>query len=428
MSSIPSTSSQQPWWQTIRPGQIALGTVVVLLVVLAFAFGLAIRGVIVMVFLGILLATALRPLVAQRQRLRVPRFIAASVAILLLVGVIIGIVALLAPLAIEQAGMLARRLPGMYAEARQVLNESPYRLIRTFGASLNLGMSDDGDAFVVSLAEQLLGWLPVIGYAMFLTACTLVFTYYWLLYRERSIRGLLLLLPLERRESAESLWLQIEDRIGAFLRGQALLALATALLSLIGYWLVGVPYALLLALVAGLLELIPFLGPLLAAIVATAAGLSVSPELGLAALIVGIVVQQVENVLLAPRIMDRAVGVSPVVTLLAFIGFAGLLGPLGALLAIPLAATGQVLFNAWLQYRAASGVAEVAPGRTRIDLLRYQVRDLTDDLVGLVRRKEDAVDAEVDQAEDMIEGVLADLDDLLKQAGTGNESMTNATM
>jgi predicted PurR-regulated permease PerM len=389
----------------------ALATVVVLLVLLGFALLLSLRNVLVSVFLGLLIATALRPAMNLLRKARLPSFVAAGGAILLLLAAVGGLVALLAPLLAEQAGAIQEAVPALYTGVREWLASSDFRLLRQIGA--RLGAAPPAPAVGSdAITGQALGTLSTVGYLGFVTVCTLVFAYYWLLYRERSIRGLLLLLPIERREGTESVWLQIEDRIGAFLRGQLILAVTVAACSAVGYWLAGVPYALLLALVAGLLELVPFIGPFIAIGVAMVLSLSVSPEAALGALVVGTIVQQIENNLLAPRITEQAVGISPVVTLLAFVGFAALFGPAGALLAIPLAATIQVLFTAWLERRARPE-EQALEGRTMLDRLRYSAREMATDIAGQLRAKEEAAHAEADAPEEALERIMLDLDAML---------------
>lgn len=398
----------------------ALATVVVLLVLLGFTLLLSLRNVLVSVFLGLLIATALRPAMGLLRRARLPGFAAASGAILLLLGGAAGFVAVLAPMVVRQVGAVQEAVPLLYAQARDWLLSSELRLFRQVGARLGAAPPAP-EVGAGDLAAQAFGALSMAGYLAFVTICTLVFAYYWLLYRERSLRGLLLLLPIDRREGAEAVWLQIEDRIGAFLRGQLILALVVAALSLVGYWVAGVPYAVLLAVAAGILELVPFVGPFIAVGVAMALALSVSPEKAIAALIVGTIVQQIENNLLAPRITEEAVGISPVVTLLAFVGFAALFGPAGALLAIPLAATIQVLFTAWLERRARP--EEAAPeGRTLADRLRYSAREMASDIAGQLRAKEEAAHAEVDAPEEELERIMLDLDAIL--AGEIDDSRT----
>jgi predicted PurR-regulated permease PerM len=410
-------STNEPTTLTVTPARplrdTALATFVVLLVLLGFALLIGLRNVLASIFLGLLIATALRPLMLLLRRIRLPSFAAAGGAILILLGAVAGFVAALLPLLVQQAGAIQLALPQIYGMVRDWLVSSELRLFRQIGARLGASppaatpASDD-------VAAQLLGTISNFGYVGFVGVCMLVFAYYWLLYRERSIRGLLLLLPEERRLGAEAVWLQIEERIGGFLRGQLILALSVAVASLIGYWAVGVPYALLLAIVAGILELVPFVGPFIAIGVAMVLALSESPQTALAALVVGTIVQQLENNFFAPRITQHSVGISPVVTLLAFVGFAALFGVAGAFLAIPLAATLQVLFLTWMERRTSP--EEVAPaGRSLADRLRYSARTLAADIAGQLRTKEDAVHLDADAAEEELERIVLDLDLMLAE-------------
>jgi len=412
-----ATDTQRP----ARGGTLrstALATVTVMAVVLAFLLILSIRNVLVGIFLGLLLATALRPVMSKLREGRLPSFAAASLALLLLIGVVAGFLLLIVPLMTTQVQTLLDALPGIYAGLREQMISSRILILRQLGYRLEPELAFGGAAAdgMGGIGDLVLSYLPTIGYVLFVLICTLVFTYYWLLYRERSIRGLLLLLPMERREAAEALWLQIESRIGAFLRGQIFLALIIGAGSLVGYWLIGMPYALLLALVAGVLEFVPFLGPFIAVGVAVAVGFSASPQVALGALAVGVVLQQLENNVIAPRVMDKAVGVSPVVTLLAFVGFAAIFGPAGSLLAIPLAAALQVLFTAWVERGAVAG--ELAPaGRTLADRLRFEVRELASDIASHLRQKEAVAAASADETEEALEQLLQDLDALLSDTG-----------
>jgi predicted PurR-regulated permease PerM len=397
--------------------------VVVLLVLLGFALLLGLRNVLASIFLGLLIATALRPVMQLLRRLRLPSFIAAGGAILLLLGFVASFVAALLPLLVQQAGAIQQAVPELYNTARDWLVNSDVRLFRQLGYRLS-ATPDTPEMSSEDVTAQLVTLLTNFGYVGFVLVCMLVFAYYWLLYRERSIRGLLLLLPEERRTGTEAIWLQIEERIGAFLRGQMILAALTAGASLIGYWVAGVPYALLLAVVAGLLELIPFVGPFIAIGVAMILSLSVSPQTALAALVVGTIIQQLENNFFAPRITEEAVGISPVVTLLAFVGFAALFGIAGAFLAIPLAATLQVLFATWVENRTR--LEEVAPaGRALADRLRYSARTVAADIAGQLRAKEEAAYAETDRAEESLERIMLELDALL--AEETNEKLTTGT-
>lgn len=116
-------------------------------------------------------------------------------------------------------------------------------------------------------------------------------------------------------------------------------------LSYIGYLIIGLPFALPLAFIAGMLELIPNIGPTVATIPAVLVGLSISPGHGLAALIVSIIVQQLENNVIVPKIMQKVIGLNPVVIILAIMTGFQLGGPLTAILALPIVLTARVILG-----------------------------------------------------------------------------------
>lgn len=407
---IEPTDTRNPSRGALR--NTALATITVMLVVLGFLLVLSIRNALIGIFLGLLLATALRPVMSKLREGMLPSFLAASLALLLLLGLVVGSLVLVVPLMASQIEGLSADLPRLYVQLREGLRGSSFLILRQIGYRLEPELPTANGAEAAGMGDMLLTYLPTAGYAIFVLICAIVFSYYWLLYRERSIRGLLLLLPMERREAAEGVWLQIESRIGAFLRGQTLLALMTGAFSLVGYWLIGIPFAVLLAFAGAVLEFVPFLGPFIATGIAVAAGFSVSPSVALGALIVGLVIQQVQNIFFAPRIMDRAVGISPVVTLLAFVGFVALFGPAGSLLAIPLAASLQVLFAAWVE-RLGTPAEAASAGRSLADRLRYELRELAADISAHLRQKEAAADGDADETEEALEHLLQELDALL---------------
>ena len=144
--------------------------------------------------------------------------------------------------------------------------------------------------------------------------------FYWSLQGDRTVRWLLLLLPATRRDGVRDTISEIEAKVGAYLRGQSLVCLAMAGMAAVVYSLLGLRYAIVLALVAGLLEVMPVLGPILGAIPPLGVALFTDPGKTPWVLAAAILMQQVESYLIVPRIMDKSVGVHPMVTLLAIAG------------------------------------------------------------------------------------------------------------
>jgi hypothetical protein len=178
--------------------------------------------------------------------------------------------------------------------------------------------------------------------------------------------------------------------------------------------LIGLPNAFALAIIAGVLEAIPLLGPVLGAIPALLVALAIEPVLAIWVGVAAIAIQLIENYLLVPRVMDRAVGVSPLITILAIAAFGSALGVLGALLAIPIAAMAQLVIDRFL-LREESAAPRPPNGRDAVSALRYEAQDLALDIRKVVRRKVERPSATADRFEDELESIAADLDRLLAE-------------
>jgi len=421
MSEPVSTSSSNgvppaAFWQRVSLKQVAIGTAAVALVLLGIALIVALRYVLLLLFLSIVVATALAPLAERLKRWGIPQSVAVLVAFGLLIALVVGIVAAVVPFFAGQVTQVIVDLPERYAAVRQTIATSRSGIIRGLAAQMPSdpfqSMTSDGG---IALGATLTAMLPSLGRGLLFSALVLFLSYYWLYYRARAVQSIALLVPLDYRTEAIEVWTQIEEKIGAFVRGLALLGLIIGLFSGAGFFLIGLPYALTIAIIAGLLEAVPYVGPFLTMALAALVGLSVSPTLAAEAVGIAVVVQFIESSVVVPRVMDRAVGVRPVVTLLALAIFELLFGMLGALLAVPLAAFFQVLIDRFLLQAPPAANLDIG-GRDRLALLRYQTQDLASDLRQQVRSKTEAIDEDVDMAEEELEALLLDLDGILATA------------
>jgi predicted PurR-regulated permease PerM len=257
-----------------------------------------------------------------------------------------------------------------------------------------------------------------------MTIAILILVFYWTLDGPRNIHSLLLLIPKSQREGIGELISAMETKVGFYLAGQGVLCLFIGVLALVAYLLIGLPNALVLALVAGVLEAVPMIGPLLGAIPAGLVALSISPSKLIWVVVATIVIQQLENSLLVPRVMRKAVGVNPFVSLLAFFAFSTLLGLAGALMAIPMAAIIQILLDRYVFHPTAME-PEVSAGRDYASWLRYEAQDLAQDLRKQARLKKGGSALrvkQIDQVMDEIEAITTDLDALLAQVPTPGAS------
>jgi predicted PurR-regulated permease PerM len=228
---------------------------------------------------------------------------------------------------------------------------------------------------------------------------------------------LLKLIPRNQRESIGELITTMETKVGYYIVGQGVLGIVIGVMALIAYLLIGLPNALVLALVAGVMEFVPMIGPLIGAVPAAIVALSIDPFKFVWVIVATLVIQQLENSVLVPRVMRKAVGVNPFVTLLAIFAFTSLFGIAGALMAIPIAAILQVLLNRFVFHPEAQE-ADGPEGRDYASRLRYEAQDLAEDLRGQARLSKSGTDLWVRQTDEMmdeIEAITTDLDFLLAQ-------------
>jgi predicted PurR-regulated permease PerM len=203
------------------------------------------------------------------------------------------------------------------------------------------------------MAYQLVS--SVVG-VIFTTFSVMIVAFYWMTEKSIVKRLVLDLFPLDKRERAHAVWDEIELKLGGWTRGQLILCVTIGVTSAVAYRLVGLEFWLALGIWAGLTELIPFIGPVLGGSAAFIVALADSWQK--AAIVIGIVIvlQQLEGAVLVPRVMKNAVGMTPLSVILAvFIG-GTLLGIIGAVIAIPIAAALQVLIQALLRSRAVQEI------------------------------------------------------------------------
>lgn len=306
-----------------------------------------VRDALLLIYISALVAIGLAPLVSAIQRSRftgprhLPRWAAILVIYLCFLGVLVGVGVLVVPPLIEQARGLWSALPDMAQQSQQWLIDrgvlSRELTIREAVEQSPVGGGDAVGTVVTAI------WGFVGGIFGFLTI--LILAFYFLLDADRIVSTFVRLFPRSERLRAQDGCVGVTAKVSAWLGGQLLLAGIIGGTAAIGLFLMGVPYFYVLALIAGLGEMIPIVGPLLAAVPAIAVAFTVSPTLALGVAVFFLVQQQIENHVLVPKIMERQVGVSAVMVIIALLIGGSLLGIVGAILAIPTAAILQVLFQ-----------------------------------------------------------------------------------
>ncbi len=194
-----------------------------------------------------------------------------------------------------------------------------------------------------TLPSLLLGAVSGVGGGIVSVFTVFLITFYWVSEKPALKRAVVGAFPARQHQRALRLWGQIEDKLGDWLRGQLLLMLIIGLAATVAYGMMGLPFWLILGLIAGLTEALPNIGPVLGAIPAVLVALTVGWQWALVVIAFVTLLQFVENAILVPRIMKGAVGLSPLVVILAILAGGEFRGVVGALLAVPIAAAASVI-------------------------------------------------------------------------------------
>ena len=395
------------------------------LVFVACSFWLLYRfnQVIFILFVAIVIGTVIRPVVTWLHQRGLPQTAGIILVFLVLLALLIGFGLLLFPLIVEQGTTIAAAVAGYYQSLRDWMVHTPNQLIVRLSAFLpptlpKLEVTQQTGQQMLASAGQAFGYVGSAAWAIFLATAFLLLVFRWTIDGPRTIQSLLLLVPKGHREGVGELISTMETKVGFYIAGQAVLCLVIGIMALVVYLLIGLPNALVLALFAGVLEAVPMLGPMLGAVPAAVIALSIAPSKLVWVIVGTLIIQQIENSLLVPRVMRRAVGVNPFVSLLAIFAFSSFFGIAGALMAIPIAAMIQLLLDRFVFHPGAME-SEVSAGRDYASRLRYEAQDLAQDLRKQARLKKGGSDIRIkqtDQVMDEIEAITTDLDSLLAQA------------
>jgi len=332
---------------------ISTGTIlktVGIFLILMFAY--FIRDVLLTVFIALIFAAVIEPLVNFLESKKIPRGIGIIIIYLVLFLFLVLIVRLIIPPIAEQIALLAGNFPELWS-----------RILENFGSlrdySIEQGLADNIQqglqglqgslqkaaggvySFVISIFSNIVNFILI-----------LVIIFYLVVQKDAINKLFKAVAPAKYQPYLVELYGVIQTKIGYWARGQLMLGVIIGALSFIGLIFVLPKYALVLALIAGVTEFIPYLGPVLGAIPAVFLGFTVPPSSfgrGLFILILYVIIQQAEEKFIVPKVMQKQVGLNPVVTIIVMLIGAKLAGIMGLILAIPVATTIGVIIGDFLK-------------------------------------------------------------------------------
>ena len=306
--------------------------------------------IIAVLIFAIIIASALEPILRYAQSKKIPRLLSLIVIYLLFFIFFAALIYIFLPLVLDQLRDFSQNYPtyfGRIEEAAGVITFLP-------------GLSGNIHELLSQLTEQIPSFTSLISYASSIFGgvlsfvVVLVVSFYLSISRNALDNFLRAILPPQFEVYAHSLWVRAQYKMGRWLQAQILLSFIMALITGLGLWILGVKYAFLVAVIAGVLEIVPYVGPIVAGGLATLLALSQSATLGLCTLVFFVAAQQLEGHILVPLLIKKLVGLNPVAVILAILVGAKLGGILGILLAVPIAAVIDEFFDDLAKRRSTS--------------------------------------------------------------------------
>ena len=309
----------------MKPQRIEISSKTIVFIVL-FLLSLnilwQIRSIIALLFLGFMFMEILNPSVNWLEDRKIPRPLAIIALYFLILSVLSFTVASIAPILIEQTTGLINTLPRLLTNTHFLGTSaidwsSQFKIIET-------------------LPESIAKTVVAIFSNIFMFFIFFILTFYLLMERKNFNKYSFKFFGKQGKDKAITIISNLEKRLGSWFNAEIVLMTIIGLLSYLGYLILGLNYAVPLAIVAGILEIVPNIGPTIATVLAAIVGLTISPLTALLAVIWGITVQQLENNLIVPKIMKQTIGLNPLVTIILLLAGAKLAHIPGAILAIPI--------------------------------------------------------------------------------------------
>ena len=298
-----------------------------------------IKDIILQFFIAVLIMAILDPFVTKLQIYKIPRGASVLIAYLVMLTLISLAIAGLVPAVVEQTTAFVNNLPRFLGN----IGVASFINDRIVNELLNQLATLPGKAVNATLA-LFSNFLNIIA--------ILVFAFYLLAERDDLKKQIANLIGEKKEAAIEKNFTMVENKLGAWARGQLSLMVVVGITNYIGLSLLGIPYALPLSILAGLLEIIPYIGPILAAIPAVLIGFGISPLIGWAAAALSFLIQQLENYVLVPKIMQKSTGINPIITLLVLAIGARLAGFVGLLISVPVYIIIQVILQQYFAQEA----------------------------------------------------------------------------
>jgi len=345
--------------------------VVTVLIILFFAFVYFIRHVFIYLTFSALLAYLVaRPVDFFQARLRMPRTASVLLSLFILLIFLVAMGFIVIPPIVEEFNMLIRNMPDVLSKLETYLNEKIVQFgtgervftVKSWLDNIFDTLQENLPEIAGSVVNTGMGVVSTVTGALFGSVIVPIMSYYLVKDSAKFRRSFEMIIPARHRPVFSNAIERINTSLGGYIRGQLTLCLIVGIFSTLGLLILGVKYAFVLGLLAGLTELIPMVGPILGAIPAVIIAFSMDPVLALKVIILYILIQAAENYFLVPRVMGSSMNMHPITVVIAMMIGARVMGIVGMFLALPVAAVVKIIIQLYLESRRQSnGENEKAP-------------------------------------------------------------------
>ncbi len=329
--------------QTIDISYESIFRVVFVLLVLFLLFYL--RQIIFIIFISVIVALIMNPAVCKMKEKKIPRVIGASILFLALLATIGIFFYIIIPPLTKEMGQLTTQFPAYINNlnidystiSEQQIDDRLAGPIQEVLIEASKFLKDATAAVFSGIFEVLGSLVSIILIA--------VISFYLVIEKKGIEKFVKAVIPHNFQPRALKVIKKIEVKLGKWFIGQLFLGVIIGLMTYVALSILGVPYAIVLAVIAGFMELIPYLGPVLASIPAIIIAFTVSPFLALLTLIVYFLIQEIENYVLVPKVMEKSVGLHPVIIIIALLIGAQFAGIIGVILSVPVATIVSIILE-----------------------------------------------------------------------------------
>lgn len=334
--------------------RVTVATLLVIAIAVAAYFVWQVRSILLLLAIGILFGSILEPLVNRLRRIGFSRGQALLSWYVILFGIVGVAIYYFSPLLARQISNFDAAIPEIFESLRQTFRDSGNETLRRSGVraitQIEISWNNFRNNPNVNPDQAFSVVNTVLGMSMsFISA--LIVTFYWTVEKVSVKRWFLSQFPFSVRPRAHAIWDEVEFRIGGWARGQLMLMISIGVISGLVYYAIDLRFWLALAVIAGITEVIPYIGPIIGGAFATVVALTESPEKAILVAVLVFAIQQLEGAFLVPRIMKHAVGMTPLTVILAVLIGNQLGGPAGSIIAIPIGASVQVVVSSLLRSR-----------------------------------------------------------------------------